>query len=223
MRQVRKIMSNSENVPPKSFTPLNLPRGSIRATLTLSIAFTTVYLAIFYPESLPESLRNVFIVSVAFYYSSRATFQPSAQLASQKSTTKPPLFLPTATVRISLAITTVFAIFITLMAKNEIPSFMFTVLITIVGFSLGMIVREIVTSITAYLKPQKKEARFNIKEILEHLQAATIIILVVGICLIDVINALAIFSIDIALIKILNQVLELLVGYYFGSRISRTI
>ncbi|MHA1976474.1 MAG: hypothetical protein ACW98F_05265 [Candidatus Hodarchaeales archaeon] len=216
-------MNNFEIEGQNSFKPLNLPQGSIRAALTLSIAFTTVYLAIFFPEVVPESLRNVFIVSVAFYYSSRATIQPSSPVVKEKSQEKPPLFLPTATVRISLAITTAIAIAITLFDKNEVPSFMLTVMITILGFSLGMIVRVTVAEITSLFKPRTGPPRFNFKEIFGHLQAAGILLTVVGVCLFNVVFALSLLPIDIGVITFLNQFLELVVGYYFGSRISKTL
>ncbi|WP_455464243.1 hypothetical protein [Candidatus Hodarchaeum mangrovi] len=217
-------MSQSSESQSSDFLPLNLPRGSVRAALTLSIAFTTVYLAVFFPNSLPESLRNVFIVSVAFYYSSRAS-TPLITVVSTPSSSvskeKPPLYLPTATVRLTLAIATVIAIVITLVDKNEVPSFMVTVLITIIGFSLGIIVRETAFIISSWYKP-KKPSKYNFREIFAHFQAAVILLLVMGICLIDLLQAI-ILSLDWFVIRIINSLLELVIGYYFGSRISRVV
>jgi len=217
-------MTQSSETQSSDFRPLNLPRGSVRAALTLSIAFTTVYLAIFFPEKLPESLRNVFIVAVAFYYSSRAS-TPLITVSSKPSASttkeKPPLYLPTATVRLTIAIATVIAIVVTLVDKNEVPSFMLTVLITIIGFSLGIIVREIAFIISSWYKP-KKPSKYNFREIFAHFQAAVILLLVIGICLIDLLQAI-ILSLDWFVIRIINSLLELVIGYYFGSRISRVV
>lgn len=197
----------------KILKPLGLPQGSIRAALTISIALTTVYLVIFSKETLPVSLRNVFIVAVAFYYSSRANFQT---INPKKDSEPSPLFLPTATVRISLAILTMITIGLVLLENQEIPAFMVTVIFTILGYSLGTSVKEISVLI---FKPDPENTKFQ--ELFLHIQAAVILLVVVSVCLTDIIHSFAPFTEET--IQLANQGLELAVGYYFGSRTQRVV
>ncbi len=128
--------------------PLWLPRGSVRAIITLSVAITTLYMISIACEQIPQSLGNVMIVSVAFYYSTRASTLPSTEtpkkIDSSTSLEPPPLFLPARTVRITLAIIIAISIGIVAFTNQEIPIFIVTVFITIIGYALGMIVREII-------------------------------------------------------------------------------
>ncbi len=206
----------------KEFTPLNLPLGSVRAILTISIALTTLFLALFFPDQVPNSLRNVFIVAVAFYYSSRATVYPQVSQPKTLKRGPSPLFLPAATVRISLALITGIVIVLTLLGRNEIPSFLLTVLITIVGFTLGVLVKEITLFISARIK-KPSSSSFDFKTLMAHLQAAIILIVVLVVCAIDLFVPLFSLILSPELIIFLNQILELVIGYYFGSRISRRI
>lgn len=215
-------MQTTSSEKPKEFTPLNLPLGSVRAILTISIALTTLFLALFFPDQIPNSLRNVFIVAVAFYYSSRATVQPLAPRSQELIKSHSPLFLPTATVRVSLALITGVAIVLTLLGRNEIPSFLLTVLITIIGFSLGVLVKEVTLFISARIK-KPTPSSFDFKALMGHLQAAVILTVVILVCSMDVVIPVFALTFSSEWIILLNQLLELVIGYYFGSRISRRL
>ena len=200
--------------------PLWLPRGSVRAILTLSVAITTLYMIAIAREQIPQSLGNVLIVSVAFYYSTRASILPSTETPKKIDTSSnrepAPLFLPAKTVRITLAMIMAISIGIVAFTHQEIPIFIITVFITIIGYVLGMIVKEII----GRLFPPKP-GRNKAKEIIGHLQAGIIIAIVVGVCSINIISTFQIFDLDDLVIVFLNQLLELAIGYYFGSRTIR--
>ncbi|MFW9853807.1 MAG: hypothetical protein ACFFFG_02010 [Candidatus Thorarchaeota archaeon] len=196
--------------------PLWLPKGSIRALLTISVALTTLFMVLVTKEQIPRALGNVLIVSVAFYYSTRAStplFTEKADLPDLES--PPPLYLPTRTVRVSLAIIVILSVVITFFKQQEIPIFMITVILTIFGFILGIIIKKIVIKVF----PPKTGQKGQVKEILEHFQAAVILLVVMGVCGINIVSV--IIPMDSGRIVMFNQILELAIGYYFGSRTIR--
>lgn len=196
--------------------PLWLPRGSIRALLTLSVAFTTLIMVIMAREQIPQALGNVLIVSVAFYYSTRAITPLSTVEAKQvDEVTPPPLFLPTRTVRVTLAATIILAAAITFLKDQQIPIFMITVLVTILGYVLGAVIKKLIIKIF----PPKPGQQSKTKELIEHFQAGVILMVVIGVCGINILST--IIPVDMGQEILVNQVLELAIGYYFGSRTIR--
>ncbi|MFW9777384.1 MAG: hypothetical protein ACFFE8_00940 [Candidatus Heimdallarchaeota archaeon] len=196
--------------------PLWLPKGSIRALLTITVALTTLFMVLAAKEQIPRALGNVLIVSVAFYYSTRAStplFTERSNLTDLES--PPPLFLPTRTVRATLAIIVILSVAITFLKQQEIPIFMITVILTIFGFILGVIIKKIVIKIF----PPETGQKGQVKEILEHFQAGVILLVVIGVCGINI--ASVIISMNSGQLTMFNQVLELAIGYYFGSRTVR--
>jgi hypothetical protein len=83
-------------------------------------------------------------------------------------------------------------------------------------YALGMIVKEIIRRIFP-----PKPGRNKAKEIIGHLQAGLILAIVLGVCSINIISSFQLFSIDDIILLYLNQLLELTIGYYFGSRTLR--
>jgi hypothetical protein len=167
-------------------------------------------------EQIPQALGNVLIVSVAFYYSTRATAPLSTHNADQQNEeVTPPLYLPTRTVRATLAATVIFSTVITILKQQEIPIFMITVLITITGFILGAGIKKIIIKIF----PPKPGQKSRMKEILEHFQAGVVLLVVIGVCGINILST--IIPLGTGQIILMNQILELAIGYYFGSRTIR--
>jgi len=199
--------------------PLGLPKGSVRAILTLSVGFTTIFMILFAPE-IPTSLGNVFIVSITFYFSTRASvYLISDELKEQlKETDKgpPPLYLPPFSVRIILSMIVLTAIGLIILNNQEIPIFMITVFVTIIGYVLGILAKNIIIKI---FPPKPGENR--IKEFITHLQAGVVVLIVVGICILNIISTIDFLPLGEAPLKYTNQILELTIGYYFGSRTLR--
>ena len=197
--------------------PLWLPRGSIRALLALSVATTTLYMVVVAREQIPQSLGNVLIVSVAFYYSTRSSISPPSETIKKTDNNEPPpLFLPNYTVRVALAIMITASIVITALYNQEIPIFMLTVLLTIIGYGLGMVIKKLVTLIFP-----PKPGRNRAKELIGHLQAGAILTVVVGICGVNIMSTWNVLPFDVLTLIFINQLLELAIGYYFGSRTIR--
>ncbi|MHA2226552.1 MAG: hypothetical protein ACXAC8_15185 [Candidatus Hodarchaeales archaeon] len=197
--------------------PLWLPRGSIRALLALSVAITTLYMVLVTREQIPQSLGNVLIVSVAFYYSTRSSISPPSETTKKTEINEPPpLFMPNYTVRVSLAIIIALSIVVTALYNQEIPIFMLTVLLTIIGYGLGMVIKKIVTIIFP-----PKPGRNKAKELIGHLQAGAILTVVIGVCIGNILSTLNLLPLDFSTLIFINQLLELAIGYYFGSRTIR--
>ena len=173
----------------------------------MSVAFTTLFMVIVAREQIPQALGNVLIVSVAFYYSTRAIAPHSTDKTIQLDEgTPPPLFLPTRTVRVTLAATVALSIVIISLKEQQIPIFMVTVLVTILGFGSGVIIKKLIIKFF----PPKPGQPSKTKEFIEHFQAGVILLVVIGVCGINILST--IFPVDMGQVIIVNQILELAIG-----------
>jgi len=73
----------------------------------------------------------------------------------------------------------------------------------------------------AYVEPPPKPGRIIAKEIIGNFLAGLILAIVLGVCSFNVISTLNLFTTDELVLLYVNQLLELAIGYYFGSRTIR--
>ncbi|MHA1975711.1 MAG: hypothetical protein ACW98I_02290 [Candidatus Hodarchaeales archaeon] len=178
--------------------PLYLPKGSVRALLTVSIAVT--FLITLIQDSLLveeyRSLSGAFIFAIAFYYSTR-TADFNEDEGREKVT---PLYLPRATIRIFLAIIVIAALYISYERSVIIPDYIIMILLPIAGFIAGKLLNNLFGT--------------NEEGILGHLQA----IIVLGVMGLSSF-LLIIGSIPIFLTKgIIILVMSIIIAFYFGWR-----
>jgi hypothetical protein len=82
--------------------PLNLPRGSIRALVTLALAFTCWRLIQFH-RPVPPGLLTLMATTVGYYFAMRKGLRASqSRILDAESKTPEPLFLPAGVIRTAL-------------------------------------------------------------------------------------------------------------------------
>ena len=180
---------------------LYLPKGSVRALLTVSIAVTFLITVIQDSLLVEEyrSLSGAFIFAIAVYYSTRTTdFNKENEDEGKEIDT--PLYLPRATIRIFLAIIVMTALIISYNRSVIIPDYIILILLPIVGFIAGKFLNNLFGT--------------NKEGTLGHLQAI-IVLGVMGLSSFLLIMG----SIPIFLTKgIIILVMSLIIAFYFGWR-----
>ncbi|MHA1191543.1 MAG: hypothetical protein ACTSP9_04520 [Promethearchaeota archaeon] len=147
--------------------PLGMPRGTVRALITLMIvAFPFNYLLI--ASTIPVEISNALFILVAFYFEARKSGADKLKLIREVKNPekykeellneKFPLYFPKYTVRILLAILLVSIYFINILGPNvaiETSNTIFEILTIIALYFIGNIFRTI--SVSREKKKLKKE------------------------------------------------------------------
>ncbi|MFX1322974.1 MAG: hypothetical protein ACFFAQ_15155 [Promethearchaeota archaeon] len=157
--------------------PLGMPRGTVRAYITLIIiAFPFHY--IFFGGNVPELIINAIFILVAFYFEARKSsvervkriveeIRDPEKFREEEKKEKKPLYLPKYSVRISM----VLLLTIMLLIEPDIPfeatNKIFDLIIIVGLFFVGVIVRGIVN----YGK--KKDIRAKM-DLIENFQSLSI-------------------------------------------------
>ncbi|MHA1990970.1 MAG: hypothetical protein ACW981_17875 [Candidatus Hodarchaeales archaeon] len=191
--------------------PLGLPRGTVRATVTLLFLFSTAYLILF-DKTVPESLISTFTILCALYYGMRKEIIPRSEILDEKKKEKgeTAFNLPAFTVRI-----TIFMIFILLAVKilyfgtttDGFSTFLYKIIYIIAGFIFGTILAKI-----GGIFGNDPEKQNFIEKLFFHGKAVIIILL----CLI--VNYFYITEVTNNETAILEVITSLFIGFYFGNR-----
>lgn len=190
--------------------PLGLPRGTVRATVTLLFLFSTSYL-ILVDKTVPESLISTFTILCALYYGMRKdsfSASNSSQIGKKKGETA--FNLPAFTVRI-----TIFMIFLFLGIKilyfgtsaQNLTVFLYKIVYVISGFILG----TILSKMGGIFGNNPSEQNF-IEKIFFHGKA----LVVIALCLIT--NYFFISEISNNDTMIIEAITSIVIGFYFGNR-----
>lgn len=135
--------------------PLGMPRGTIRAIITLMIVlFPFTY--IFWNEQIPSEIVNTIFILVAFYFEARkgednrlkfiAEIINPEKVVEEKRKSIKPLYLPKYTVRISLMIILILYYIIDLFIQNislELTNTLIDILVIAILYFIGTFFRTI--------------------------------------------------------------------------------
>lgn len=135
--------------------PLGMPRGTIRAIITLMIVlFPFTY--IIWPAQIPSEIISSIFILVAFYFEARkgedytlkiiAEVKNPEKAAEEKRKTMLPLYLPKYSVRISLLIVLVIYYLIDIFVQNislELTNTLIDILIIAILYFVGTFFRAI--------------------------------------------------------------------------------
>ena len=191
--------------------PLGLPRGTVRATVTLLFLFSTSYL-ILIDKSVPISLISTFTILIALYFGMRKEHTYDLYGLEKKKEIKgqTAFNLPAFTVRILI-----FLIFIVLSVKilyfgtadESFSTFLYKIVYIVSGYFLGTILGKI----GGIFGNDPSDHNF-VEKIFFHGKALVLIVL----CLI--INYFYIIEFSNTDIEILEIITTFSIGFYFGNR-----
>jgi hypothetical protein len=199
--------------------PLGLPKGTVRATITL-LFFLSAALLIFMNKDVPNSLATTILIVVSFYYGTRKGIPPATEMLKKKKAEKgeTAFNMPANSVR-----TVIFAGFIVLTVKilispagtyNEIPEFILEGLVMIAGFVGGSFLSRFIK-----LFQDDQEEPGLLAKIVLHGKALVVIAVTIVACLLYLVTGLEIISsMDTGIVYITGWAANLLIGFYFGSR-----
>ncbi|MFX0042822.1 MAG: hypothetical protein ACFE8L_07910 [Candidatus Hodarchaeota archaeon] len=161
--------------------PLGMPRGTVRAYITLIIiAFPFHY--IFFGGSVPELIINAIFVLVAFYFEARKSgierlkkiveeIRDPEKFQEEEKKEKKPLYLPKYSVRISMVLLLTAILLIEPDVPFEITNKVFDLIIIVGLFLVGGIIRGIVN----YRKKQVIKGRIDLIENFQSLSVYEIV------------------------------------------------
>ena len=226
--------------------PLGMPRGTVRAIITLMVvSFPFTY--IIANSQIPSEIVNTIFILVAFYFEARKGedsrlkiiegVKDTDEVSEEKRRTKKPLYLPKYSVRILLMILLIVFYLIDVFVQPislELTNTLIDILVIAVLYFIGTFFRALVKIV------QKNKLKDQIEEIPNYLELSKYDILEkldqqkrggithVGkslfsiIVFIGVTVALFLFTVDIDLILIfdvsLRRALLLLINLYYGFR-----
>lgn len=226
--------------------PLGMPRGTVRAIITLMIVlFPFNY--IFDDTQIPSEIVNTIFILVAFYFEARkgednrlkwiSEIKNLDKATEEKKKTIKPLYLPKFTVRLSLMLVLVIYYIIDLFVQNislELTNTLIDILVIAILYFIGTFFRALVQIWSKKKLKEQIEAIPNYKElskydILEKISESkrggitnvgkSIFSIVVFIA---VTAALFLFTFDIYIPLIFNislsRALLLLINLYYGFR-----
>lgn len=191
--------------------PLGLPRGTVRATVTLLFLFSTSYL-ILIDKSVPISLVSTFTILIALYYGMRKehTYDLEGRENRREAKGQTAFNLPAFTVRILI-----FLIFIVLSIKilyfgttdDSFSTFLYKIVYIISGFILGTILGKI-----GGIFGNDPSEHNLIEKMFFHGKAFTLIVF----CLI--MNYFYVVEFSNSDTEIFEIITTFLIGFYFGNR-----
>lgn len=160
--------------------PLFLPKGSVRALASLMVV-GTAWIIIFLGESerLLQEIEfiNVVILVVSFYFGVRRT--AVGMTGGKPVTQADPLYLPRKAIR-TIMLLGFLLVVIYLGAEEgweEIPPFLFTIFLIIIGYFIGMGVNELIERI-----PQDETEERSLNQRIRHLKALALLGFTIIIC-----------------------------------------
>lgn len=214
MRRRRPMPAPATPAPPTPAAPipqpLNLPKGSVRATLALLLCGTLWYL-ILNGRAAPELLVDSVILVVAFYFGVRGTapIAPVPPPSPGATTARQPLYLPRGSVRVILLFG-FFAVFVLAWSRGLAMDATMVLILQVLGAYLS----GYAISSLALRRARRGQGPIRAVTLLRHLIAAAALLIVVFVC------ATIVFGSPAWLPALPDQVLAWTVAFYFGSRLN---
>ncbi|OLS19050.1 MAG: hypothetical protein HeimC2_42970 [Candidatus Heimdallarchaeota archaeon LC_2] len=122
--------------------PLGLPKGSVRATITLALSIDLVWLSI-EKEPVANQLATLTAIALTFYFGGKMRAEipiPKSVTASERA-----WGLPAGTIRFLIILIFGFGVYQLLIVEGEsfLPSYYLEVIYSVIGYNLGMIYMRI--------------------------------------------------------------------------------
>lgn len=207
MNTVHKEPSSSE------FTPLGLPKGSVRALASLIIvgtAWLIILMGKYEQLAVEAEFVNVVILVVSFYFGVRQT--AVGMTGGDPVKRADPLNLPRRSIRTFMLFGfSIALIFVALDAESwtEIPSFLFTVFLVIIGYFIGLAVHEVIERV---FKDENSET--GLDKLIRHLKALVLLGFTLFICGLYIWGAME----DQATHDYFGNLLAVAISLYYGTR-----
>ncbi|MFW9994872.1 MAG: hypothetical protein ACFFD4_22720 [Candidatus Odinarchaeota archaeon] len=200
--------------------PLGLPRGTIRATMTLLFCLTA-FILIFLDKSVLHSLSTTIVITVSFYFGTRKGIPPKTETLKKMQTEKgeTAFNLPANTVRSILFIGFVLVSLKILLSPSgtytDFPAFVLEVLIMISGYVGGAFLSRFIK-----LFQDDQEAPGLVAKIIFHGKAIIVLFFTFVTCILYFIDGLNLMSTGLTseTVELIGWATNLLIGFYFGSR-----
>ncbi|MFQ5977663.1 MAG: hypothetical protein ACE5OZ_06010 [Candidatus Heimdallarchaeota archaeon] len=163
------------------FTPLGLPKGSVRALASLIVvgtAWLIILMGKYEQLAVETEFVNVVILVVSFYFGVRRT--TVGMTGGDPIKSADPLNLPRRSIRtIMLFGFSIAIIFVALDAESwtEIPSFLFTAFLVIMGYFVGLVLHEVIERL---FKDEKTETGHD--KLIRNLKALALLGFTIIIC-----------------------------------------
>ena len=228
--------------------PLGMPRGTVRAIITLMIvSFPFTYILRTPSEVIPSEVVNTIFILIAFYFEARKgedsrlktieEIKDPAKVSEEKRKVKKPLYLPRYTVRISLMLLLIVFYLIEIFIQHislELTNTLIDILIIATLYFIGTFFRTLGQIFSRKKLKERIEAiptyqelsKYDILEKLDEQKRGGIDNFIKSlfsiIVFIAVTAALLLFTFDIDLTLIFNvslrRALLLLINLYYGFR-----
>ncbi|MFX0113876.1 MAG: hypothetical protein ACFFB3_04970 [Candidatus Hodarchaeota archaeon] len=196
------------------FTPLGLPKGSVRALASLIVVMTAWIIILLgeYPHLTAEEAEftNVVILVVSFYFGVRRT--AVGMTGGEPVTRADPLYLPRTTIRIIMLLgfsATIIYVAWDAESWTEIPPFLFTTFLIIIGYFAGIVLNEIIERYFA-----GDEIETGLDKAIKHLKALALLFFTLLICGLYIWGVLE----DESVPDYFGNLLAVAIGLYYGSR-----
>ncbi len=180
--------------------PLGLPKGSVRATITMLLSIDLLLLT-FEQNTLAERFAAMTVVALTFYFGGK--MRASAIVPHDVDASQRAWGLPAGTIRTFLIILYSSSSAYIYYIEGTIPKYIIEIMYLIAGYLLGRLFQKL------FLRFKKNEKNNGI---VDHLKAIVVLIttiLVIYLSQVDPLNSLTI------LLILINNIL---LGFYFGAR-----
>jgi hypothetical protein len=186
--------------------PLGLPKGSVRATLTLLVSINYILLTIDEKYELATSLSPIVAVALSFYFGGRmrsASIRPTAVKvdASQRA-----WGLPAGTIRLILILLFGGAAAYLYYDQEAIPDFFIEAINLILGYLLGQLFTQMRVKIFG------KDEETDTANIVDHIKAIGVVAVTAGTVYLTLADP------DSSLLEDWIKLASIVLGFYFGSR-----
>lgn len=182
--------------------PLGLPKGSVRATLTLVLSANFIVLQ-YYNISIAENFSVLIAISLTFYFGGRMRVTSTLTPKQTDDASLRAWGMPVGTIRVVLYVVfTALGVYVYLQ-NGDLPNYLQSIINLMYGHLLGSIWNSI----------KGKKANKRGKAIFGHLQAILAIVVVAFTYYITLVAPIA-----IALQDMWIDVASITLGFYFGER-----
>ena len=122
--------------------PLGLPKGSVRATITIALSIDLVWLSI-EKEPIANQLATLTAIALTFYFGGKIRAEipiPKSATASERA-----WGLPAGTIRFLIIVIFSFGIYQLMIVegRNFLPSYYLEVIYSVIGYNIGMIYMKV--------------------------------------------------------------------------------
>ena len=190
--------------------PLGLPKGSVRATITMALSINLIVLT-FYNSDYATYVSTMAAVSITFYFGGRMR-SGKAIIPRDAPSSQRAWGLPAGTIRTMLFLlfvgTAGYLFYNSNYDFSSVPSYLFDIMNIIIGYVIGRSFNKIRNKV---IKKKDEEGNASQATIFDHLKALVVLAIV----------AYSIYMTHIGLnqeVVTIILIANILLGFYFGER-----